>query len=1222
MRIAFTCVAVSAFLCVAGLLATAPEARAQTSVFSQTLRGDMVATGNTLGLDSASSPAGTPGTRGGIGTFIANPLEFASSTNGSYPVGTTQDATKNGSEAVLDLPAGVTVAHAELLWACSSQVAGAPATPATTPNNVVLTLPGGVKQTVSATGEDTGLTLLSATNKYYARWANVTGAIATGGAGRYMVSRVAGVATTGAVTGCGWTLFVVYESDTMPLKNINLWITSEEVRYNGAGCPCETQIDVSGFCTPPAPADPTGSIFVTSMEGDALYYNDSFGLEDPYFAGDYLPLGGPNNAYDNFFSSQINKSDGTRDTRGTFGTKNHTVDPDNGASHTLVSGARTGWDITTVPVNDAWYNPDVLKNSQSATSIRVTSGGAVGVEGDDFVVGAIGLALDVASPFLSSEHDVDHASTFVGDTLTSTVRVFNEGNGAADEVFFCFAFPANVTFTGSFTVAGAARAGVTAAQLDPTKCANGTGGVSIGAIPAGGSKTVTLAYRVDGLAPPLDKVTTTPSFHSAWTPACAGAPLQNDAQTGETRVTAGKAIDITLAVTPTTPPAVEAGDALTYTMTVTNTAGSALAGAVLRIAIPTGTSFVNSSVRVNGQPAGATFPYATGAALPTIQAGASATVSFQVTITMTSAGIISETGYVDVDGVSAAPEKASNTVVTQVKGQVIEPTDTDHDGIPDTDDNCPITPNSLQENTYDATGFNPAANDEGDVCDDSDGDGLLDSEEDPGADGYDTNETDATDVDTDGDGLCDGNKTVAPCAGFEDSDGDKNHGDWGSSEPSPVDPDTDGDGICDGVYNFGACDGGETTNGTNPLKTDSDKDGLCDGPGGGGFDASGCKGDETGGDGDYQPGTDTNPARSDTDNDELCDGFQNGATDCQGAEDKDGDRDPGDYDQPADGESNPLDPDTDDGGVKDGVEVLTQHTNPRDRCEGDLVNCEIHDDDNDGIPNEQDSCTDRDGDGYGIGPQCFGPDCNDLIPECTTDCVTDRNGADGNGIPDCEEKCEDADQDGYGVGPSCYGSDCDEASAACNTDCSDFDGDARPNCADPDDDDDGLPDQTEVSHGTDTRNPDTDGDGLLDGEEVNTYGTLPAIADSDGDGRSDGVEVKQDHSDPTAKDSDGDGLEDGEEVTTYHTDPTKADTDMGGTDDATEVKNGTDPTNAADDRSGANASSSDDGCAGGGAGGWLLGALGLLAGAGRRRHLLNEKKKSCAGRSSSRRSGC
>ncbi|MCC6622873.1 MAG: OmpA family protein [Deltaproteobacteria bacterium] len=1203
-------------LSVVALVAASATARAQTPVFSETLRGRMVATGNTLGLDSAAT--GTPGKRGGIGTFIANPLEFPTATHGTYGAGTTIDPTQNGSAATLDLPPGVGVAHATLLWGCSSQVAGAPATPLTTPSTVTLTLPSGVKQVVSplAGNQDTALTLVSTGNKYFVRWADVTGAVSTGGAGSYLVSRVHGVPTSSAVTGCGWTLFVVYEQSSLELKNINLWVTSEEVRYNGTNgngqaCPCDTIVEVDGFCTPPWPSAASGTLFVTAMEGDPQYFNDELGIADPLFPGDFYPLSGPNNAADNFFAAQINKRDGTRDTRGTFGTKNHSVNPDDGASFTLVDGARQGWDIAQIPVNDDDYNPFVLDNDQSETTLRVTSGGITG-EGDDFVLGAIGLELEVASPLLVAEHEVNRTATFAGDVVTSTVIVYNDGNGPADAVHFCFAFPSNTTYTGPFTLGGANVAGVTAAQLAPAGCTNQTGGVPIGSIPAGGFKTVTLAYRVDTIQPPPSpqaSVVVTPSFRSSWTPDCAGAPLQTDAQVGETRTIPGLNLNVSLAVSPTTPPAVSAGEVLTYTLTITNPTSVAASGVRVRIDVPTGTSYVANSATVNGSPvAGASVPWGgAGATIGTIPGNGTATVAFRVTVTATQATTIAQTGYIDLDGAGPAAEKSSNTVFTQVAGQVVTPDDTDQDGIIDPEDNCVYTPNTNQWNHYDQSGWNPNAVDEGDACDDTDGDGLVDLEEDKDGDNRDPNETDATKIDTDGDGLCDGSTTILPCVGFEDGDGDKQGGDWGTTETSPVDADTDGDGICDGVDAGGECMGGENTNGTLPLDTDSDNDGLCDGPGGGGFDGSGCRGDETGGDGDYDVGTNTNPAKSDTDGDQLCDGFDNGASDCEGGEDGDGDGDPADWAHPGGSETNPLDPDTDKGGVKDGVEVLTQLTNPRDRCDGDLVNCEIQDDDNDDIPNDVDLCNDKDRDNYGEGPNCAGADCDDTIPTCTTDC-SDMNGGDGNGIPDCAENCNDQDGDNFGTGVGCLGPDCNDAEVMCTTDCSDFDNDGRPNCVDADDDNDGLPDAAEVSRGTDPRNPDTDGDRLLDGDEVNTYGSDPTEVDTDRDGLFDGDEVEIWKTSPTNPDTDGEGLSDGAEVLNHQTNPLEPDTDFGGMDDKSEVDSGRNAIdNPADDVVGHFQGSSVAGCgagsedAGGGLGAIVVALVALVGLALRRR---------------------
>ncbi len=175
--------------------------------------------------------------------------------------------------------------------------------------------------------------------------------------------------------------------------------------------------------------------------------------------------------------------------------------------------------------------------------------------------------------------------------------------------------------------------------------------------------------------------------------------------------------------------------------------------------------------------------------------------------------------------------------------------------------------------------------------------------------------------------------------------------------------------------------------------------------------------------------------------------------------------------------------------------------------------------DHDGICDDGDDCVDADLDGYGVGPGCVGPDCNDTVASCTTDCVSDTDGSDGNGIPDCEEAvCVDTDSDGYGEGSACNGPDCDDGVASCNVDCADADRDTLRDCdVDSDDDNDKLPDAIEAMSGTDRLDVDSDDDGIGDGDEVITYATDPTMPDSDGDGLGDGVEVaqKSDPKDPT-----------------------------------------------------------------------------------------------------------
>jgi hypothetical protein len=165
---------------------------------------------------------------------------------------------------------------------------------------------------------------------------------------------------------------------------------------------------------------------------------------------------------------------------------------------------------------------------------------------------------------------------------------------------------------------------------------------------------------------------------------------------------------------------------------------------------------------------------------------------------------------------------------------------------------------------------------------------------------------------------------------------------------------------------------------------------------------------------------------------------------------------------------------------------------------GFMLICNDVDADMDGICDDIDGCLDADGDGYGEGPECLGPDCDDALIFCNVDCERDVSGGDGNGVPDClETACIDGDGDGYGIGPACIAADCDDGEFECTIapHCEDCDADGIPNCLDDDDDNDGLPDKLEMRYGGDPCDPDTDADGRSDGTEVNVDFTDPSIED-------------------------------------------------------------------------------------------------------------------------------
>ena len=418
--------------------------------------------------------------------------------------------------------------------------------------------------------------------------------------------------------------------------------------------------------------------------------------------------------------------------------------------------------------------------------------------------------------------------------------------------------------------------------------------------------------------------------------------------------------------------------------------------------------------------------------------------------------------------------------------------------------------------------------------------------------------TDPQDPDSDGDGLPDGwevgngldpldDGSIDPDSGRKgdpDEDGLTNLEEYGLGTDA-TDPDSDGDGLEDGAE--------VNEHGTDPTNQDTDLDDLPDGweveydldaTDDGSIDPDNGPNGDPDGDGltnEEEFGLGTNPIEADTDEDGLADGaeIETYTTD-------------------------PSDPDTDGDGLVDGWEVQygldpndNGSTNPRNGAYGDP--------DNDGITNivEQEngtSPTDIDSDGDGLPDRWELDNGLDPADDGTADPNNGANGdPDGDGVPNSVELAQgadpqdtDTDHDGlpdgweiqYGLNPN--------SSVGANGPL------GNP-------DNDGLTNLTEYNRGTSPIAADTDGDGLSDGAEVNTHGTNPTSADTDQDTLDDGWEVA--HSlDPNIAtgdhgalgDPDHDGLNNAAELA-RKTDPRDADTDGDGVMDGPEVEAGTDP---------------------------------------------------------------
>lgn len=327
------------------------------------------------------------------------------------------------------------------------------------------------------------------------------------------------------------------------------------------------------------------------------------------------------------------------------------------------------------------------------------------------------------------------------------------------------------------------------------------------------------------------------------------------------------------------------------------------------------------------------------------------------------------------------------------------------------------------------------------------------------------NLTFAAGVDTDSDGILDGDDNCVddPNPGQEDADAD---GQGDACDPCPNDPDNDADadGVCGDIDNCPAT--------PNADQTDADADSLGDA-------CDPCPLDPT----------------NDVDNDGIC-GLSDNCPAAANADQANADGDafgdacdtcPGDADNDGDGD-----------GLCGDV----------DNCPA-VANADQANADGDAFGDACDACPndpDNDADGDGV--------CGDA-DNCPAAANADQADSDGDGLGNVCDACPgDANNDVDGDGVC---GNVDNCPGDANADQANNDGDGLGDACDPDDDNDGLSDVDEATLGTDPNNPDSDVDGLTDAEEVALAAggdcPDPLDDDSDDDTLSDSQEV-DDGSDP------------------------------------------------------------------------------------------------------------
>jgi uncharacterized repeat protein (TIGR01451 family) len=542
------------------LMAIGSAHAAYVNRFTTTAPGALTFTGNTLGL-SMTGFTNNPGVNHSVGAFITTNTAL---TDGTYPPGTTSNWTQNSSSATLDIPAGSTILYAELIWGGSfnnptgTGATGVENVSSSLDTTISMTPPAGTAQSISPSvpTRQIGTFISGGTSpnySWYVRSADVTALVRAAGAGVYTVGGIPGTQTEteDLANAAGWTLAVAYRNASLPPRNLTIFVGAEPANAAPA--------QASGFCTP-STGTVNGRALVSAIEGDAVLNGDGFLFGQTSTLNALTDtLSGPNNPVNNFFASQINSDSGALDIRGTFGSRNHDA-----AMATNVIGGRQGWDITNVSTGTQLSNNQTTAFAQGTTS------------GDGYLISSLGLQIDVISPaFPTNVKTVDRTSAVVGNTLTYTVTLTNNGSATATGVVFNDPIPAGTSFVpSSVTVDGAPVAG------------NPSTGISIGDIPSLASRVVRFQVIVNSV-PSGGSVRNTSNWTYSYT-ACT-ASFNDTLVSNEVITTIGaSAPDLSISKTHVGN-FTQGQTGATYTLTVQNVGTIASTGAVtVNDALPAG----------------------------------------------------------------------------------------------------------------------------------------------------------------------------------------------------------------------------------------------------------------------------------------------------------------------------------------------------------------------------------------------------------------------------------------------------------------------------------------------------------------------------------------------------------------------------------------------------------------------------------------------------------
>lgn len=224
----------------------------------------------------------------------------------------------------------------------------------------------------------------------------------------------------------------------------------------------------------------------------------------------------------------------------------------------------------------------------------------------------------VLDAIITMVKSVDQTLVTLGDTITYTTILTNNGNTNATNVTFTDLIPNGTTFiTDSVTINGLTQIG-----LNPNT------GITIGSIAPNSS--IAIAFQVIATSTPVQNPIANSASASYTFITDPNAPIVSRNVTSNTVFTTINTA-IILSLKQVDKSFSRIGDTLTYTVTLTNNGNSSAQNVIFSDTMPSGTTFIANSFSINGVSQSGSDP-SNGVNIGPITAGSTVTVSFQVNV--------------------------------------------------------------------------------------------------------------------------------------------------------------------------------------------------------------------------------------------------------------------------------------------------------------------------------------------------------------------------------------------------------------------------------------------------------------------------------------------------------------------------------------------------------------------------------------------------------------